>query len=341
MSTIITINTGGDELLARNAQQVQANRFVQVERENSKKVEADGENKREQRLAAEGRNADGSLNSGNYQRIRRLDPEPAANRSAGIETFIALPSNDAEIVFTEGDRFFSVRRQLVSTKSTPLKYTAYNLEGLSSPPEIRSNGPFQLPYLYTTPVAFGGFDFEVGFAADENGIVDYSLNAGSKPAKNFTVEYVFKRFNSNSRRMGVGFQLSAYGVIYTFGAVIGTGEILGLSAGKIAGDQNVTIADEQLDTSTFPVSDWNTAAVVLNNDILSLFWNGQLVLNAALSEAIPAMKYKFLVQCSTSLPDGSIDPIESPNYPFGWAGTRFTTSARYTGDYTPGPINTL
>lgn len=88
MSTLITINAGGDALLARNAQQVQANRFAQLERENAKKVEAEGQKQREERLAAEGRNPDGTLKSAAYNSPQWRGPEPAANRTTGLTTYV-------------------------------------------------------------------------------------------------------------------------------------------------------------------------------------------------------------------------------------------------------------
>lgn len=80
MSTRITINAGGDGLLARNGQQVQANRFAQLERENRQRVEWEAEKQRVARLDAEGRNPDGTLKGGTYAKPLVRPPEPAAQR---------------------------------------------------------------------------------------------------------------------------------------------------------------------------------------------------------------------------------------------------------------------
>ncbi len=83
MSTLITINAGGDALLDRNKQQTQANRFAKLERDNANKVEQQGQQQRDERLAADGRNPDGSLKAGSHAKTQRKGPEPAANRFGG------------------------------------------------------------------------------------------------------------------------------------------------------------------------------------------------------------------------------------------------------------------
>lgn len=81
MTTRIEVNVDQGGLLARNQQETAARRQAWLEQGSYKSAQAEGKGKREVRLAAEGRNADGSLRPTGGMRDTYRKQQPAANRT--------------------------------------------------------------------------------------------------------------------------------------------------------------------------------------------------------------------------------------------------------------------
>ena len=75
----VTVDRGG--LLERNKQQTNANRQARLEQDAQSDTEAEAQQKRTERLAADGLNADGTPKVSSYPKTQRADPQPAAFRT--------------------------------------------------------------------------------------------------------------------------------------------------------------------------------------------------------------------------------------------------------------------
>lgn len=80
MSTQINVTVDQGGLLEQNRQQVTANRQSAIDGSKAEQVSQEAEQKRSQRLEAEGLNADGTPKDTNY-RLIRIDRKPGANRN--------------------------------------------------------------------------------------------------------------------------------------------------------------------------------------------------------------------------------------------------------------------
>jgi hypothetical protein len=80
MATLIEVNVDQGGLLARNQQETTARRQAWLEQNSYKAAQAEGKGKRDERLAAEGRNPDGSLRPSGNANLSYRKQQPAANR---------------------------------------------------------------------------------------------------------------------------------------------------------------------------------------------------------------------------------------------------------------------
>ena len=91
----VTVDRGG--LLERNKQQTNANRQARLEQDAQSATEAEAQQKRTERLAADGLNADGTPKASNYPKTQRVNQQPAANRS-GIKLYLDLNHPPIEVI---------------------------------------------------------------------------------------------------------------------------------------------------------------------------------------------------------------------------------------------------
>lgn len=122
MGTRIEVNVEGSGLAGRNRQQIAANRQAQAERELRARAEARARVQREEFLASQGLNPDGSPNA-EYQNLRRgrfVGDDPAANRSGytgvGINYSRATLSDPIDI----GDGVFKILAKRAGYVYAPL-----------------------------------------------------------------------------------------------------------------------------------------------------------------------------------------------------------------------------
>lgn len=111
MSTRIEVNVEGSGLAGRNRQQMAANRQAQAERELRARAEARARVQREEFLASQGLNPDGSPNA-EYQNLRRgrfVGDDPAAYRRGNVCGYLADYTNAGIEVLAENSEDTTVR----------------------------------------------------------------------------------------------------------------------------------------------------------------------------------------------------------------------------------------
>lgn len=96
MSTQINVTVGSGGLPDKAKQQQQAARQAQLEKERQRRIEAEGADKRNARLAADGRNVQGQSLTGTPNAAPRPQDEPAAFRSANDDYLMLLPSGGVQ-----------------------------------------------------------------------------------------------------------------------------------------------------------------------------------------------------------------------------------------------------
>jgi hypothetical protein len=96
------------------------------------------------------------------------------------------------------------------------------------------------------------------------------------------------------------------------------------------------LADTETSGPNVSLGQWHQAALVLDSDLLFLYFNGIRCGQVTLTEPIPKVAYR----ASTNT---SIYSIHNPGGSFssGWTASRFTTRARYRGNYIPQSLNSL
>jgi hypothetical protein len=138
VSTQINITVGSGGLSERVTQQQLAARQAQLEKERQQRIEAQGTEQRNAKLAAEGKAPDGSPLNGPGFNQPDVERRPAANRLGGTN-FVLVPHET-----------YNVSGIAVKTKNINNKNFSYrNLAGslYSVPDFISSGGPSNAPYL--------------------------------------------------------------------------------------------------------------------------------------------------------------------------------------------------
>jgi hypothetical protein len=375
MSTNINITVGDEGLLDRAKQQQAASRQTQLNREASVQLEAEAitalltnakaiasgaafNAARTAAFAAQGRDASGNLITAPSRIEPYIAPRPAANRTAASDTIIASASFPVTIQLIEEDfgsyfeaigdlrankpyeyKYFSGSRLLVLGDGGPdsqryLRSDYQDDAGSLNDGDLSITMPWDIPApntasndipLLPTPsrpidaltleiqgilfagVAGGGLDCSVVLSANNN--VIYSISA-------FVGKYI-------QDDVVVGPKVTLFCSKETFDS----------------GQQTLSyqvLGDTETSGPNVSLGQWHQAALVLDSDLLFLYFNGIRCGQVTLTEPIPKVAYR----ASTNT---SIYSIHNPGGSFssGWTASRFTTRARYRGNYIPRSLNSL
>ena len=195
MSTNINITVGDNALLDAAKLQQEANRQAQLNREASKRLEAQATAARTAALATQGRDANGNLITGAPFTQPQIDRRPAANRVSGLPNFILAPPFDPV-----GTSHFGRSKGTGSLTRNEWFLAFLESQGNfltpgGGPPTlytISPGGPHGLNYLRFAPanITIGiGFSGASQTAVDEPGVSSNEL--GTSLTQNNTRENVF------------------------------------------------------------------------------------------------------------------------------------------------------